>query len=65
MWIMNSIASKYMTLFRAAFEMYEVISPRKIHLVDVNVLNAIRLGSIIVEANVRLNINKIHINNVW
>lgn len=50
---MDSKASKYMTLCRAAFNTYEVIASRNVHLGDNDVVKAIGMGSIIVEAIVK------------
>ena len=57
-------ASKHMTSHRAAFNTYEVIIPRNVHLDDNNVVGAIRMESIIMEAIVKGDINWIHIVNV-
>ena len=48
-WIMNSRASKHMILHRAAFDIYEVITSRNVHLDDNTVVEAIMMGSIVVE----------------
>ena len=63
-WIMDSVATKHMTLYRAAFDTYEVITPYNVHLDDNSVVEAIGMGSIIVEAIVKGKINQIRIKNV-
>ena len=50
MWIINLSASKHMTLHKDAFHTYEVITPRNVDLGDNNVVQAIGMGSIVVEA---------------
>ena len=52
-WILDSGATKHMTPHRMAFHTYEVISPRNVHLGDDSVVNAIGIGSILVEVLVR------------
>ena len=52
-WIMDSGATKHMTPHRAAFDTYEVIPPRNVHLGDDSVVNAIGVGSIVVDVIVR------------
>lgn len=49
-WIMASGASKHMTLHRTIFHTSEVITQRNVHLDDNNMLQAIGIGSILVEA---------------
>ena len=50
-------ASKHMTSHRATSNTYEVIIPRNVHLDDNNVVDAIRMESIIMEAIVKGDIN--------
>jgi hypothetical protein len=47
-WIMNSRATKHMTLHEAAFNTYEVIFPRNMHVGDDSMAEAIGMGSIVV-----------------
>jgi hypothetical protein len=47
--IMDPRATKHMTLHRAAFDTYKVISPHNVHLDDNSVAKAIGRGSIVVE----------------
>ena len=63
-WIMDSGASKHMTLHKAAFDTYEVITPRNVHLDDNNVVQAIGMESIVVEAILEGKINQIHIKDM-
>jgi transposase InsO family protein len=48
-WIMDSGATKHMTPHRAAFHTYEVISPRNVHMGDDSIVQAIGMGTIVVE----------------
>ena len=61
-WIMDSGATKHMTSHRLAFDIYEVLTSRSVHLGDYSILEAIGIGSIVVEVMVRDKINKIRIN---
>ncbi len=62
-WIMDSGATKHMTSHRAAFDTYEVIAPRNVHLGDDSVVEAIGMGSIVVEVVTRGKMNRIRIEN--
>jgi transposase InsO family protein len=62
-WIMDSGATKHMTPHRAAFDTYEVIAPRNVHLGDDSVVEAIGLGSIVVEVSVRGRSKRIRIKD--
>lgn len=48
-WIMDSIASKYMTLHRAIFDTYEVIISCHVHLDDNSIVKTIAMEYIVVE----------------
>jgi hypothetical protein len=61
-WIMDSGATKHMTSHRLAFDTYEVLTSRSVHLGDDSILEAIGIGSIVMEVMVRGKINKIRIN---
>ena len=50
-WIMNLDATKHITSYKAAFNTYEIITPRNMHLDDNSIVQAIGMGSIVVEAN--------------
>ena len=52
-WIMDSGATKHMTPHKEAFHSNEVISPRNVHLDDDSVVDAVGVGSIVVEVVVR------------
>ncbi len=52
-WIMDSGATKHMTPHRAAFDMYEVIPTRNVHMGDDSTVEAIGMGSILVEVMVK------------
>ncbi len=52
-WIMDSGATKHMTPHRAAFDMYEVIPTRNVHMGDDNIVEAIGMGSILVKVMVK------------
>ena len=62
-WIMDSGATKHMTPHRAAFNTYEVIAPRNVHLGDDSVVEAIGVGSIVVEVLVRGQSRRIRIKD--
>ena len=64
MWIMDSGAFKYMTLYKVVFDRYEVIAPPNMHLGDKNIIKIIGMGSIIVEIIIKNNIDRIHIEDV-
>ena len=50
---MDSGARKHITLYRAVFDTYEVISPCNICLGDDSVAKAIKMGSIMVGVEIR------------
>jgi hypothetical protein len=52
-WIMDSGATKHMTPHRATFDMYEVIPTRNVHMGDDSIVEAIGMGSILVEVMVK------------
>lgn len=51
--IMDLRASKHMTLYRAAFDMYEVITPHNVRLGDNNIVQAIRIKYVVVKNNIK------------
>ena len=55
-------SNKHMTSHRLAFDTYEVLTSRSVHLGDDSILEAIGIGSIVVEVMVRDKIDKIRIN---
>jgi hypothetical protein len=59
---MDSGAKKHMTSHRLTFDTYEVFTSQSVHLGDDSILEAIGIGSIVVEVMVRGKINKIRIN---
>jgi hypothetical protein len=61
-WIMDSGATKHMTSHRLASDTYEVLTSRSVHLGNDSILEAIGIGSIVVEVMIRGKINKIRIN---
>ena len=61
---MDSGATKHMTPHRVAFHTYEVISPRNVHLGDDSIVDAIGVGSIIVEVLVRGHLKKVTMKDV-
>jgi hypothetical protein len=61
-WIMDSGATKHMTSHRLAFDTYEVLNSRSVHLGNDSILEAIDIRSNVMEVMVRGKINKIHIN---
>ena len=61
---MNYGASKYMTSHRAAFDTYEIITPRNVHLGDNGIIQAIGKEFIIAEATFEGKINQIHIKDM-
>ena len=63
-WIMNLGASKHITLHKTAFNIYEIIILYNMYLDDNNIVEAIEMGSIIVEAIVEGKINQIRIKVV-
>jgi transposase InsO family protein len=63
-WIMDSGATKHMTPHRVAFNTYEVISPRNVHLGDDSVVDAVGVGSIVVDVLVRGQVKKMTIKDV-
>ena len=62
---MNSDVFKYITLHKATFDIYDVIPPRNVHLINNNVVQAIEKGFIVVEAILEGKINQICIKNVF
>ena len=62
--IMDSSASKHMTLDKATFDTYEIISPRNVHVDDNSIVQAIGMGSFVVEAFIGRKINQICIKDV-
>jgi hypothetical protein len=60
---MYSGATKHMTSHPYAFDTYEVLTSRNVHLGDDSILEAIGIGSIVAEVMVRGKINKIRIND--
>ena len=60
---MDSGARKHITLYRAVFDTYEVISPCNICLGDDSVAKAIKMGSIMVGVEIRCIRNKAHITS--
>ncbi len=63
-WIMHSGATKHMTPHRATFDTYEVIPTRNVHMGDDSIVEAIRMGSILVEVMVKGRTKKIRIKDV-
>lgn len=63
-WIMDSGATKHMTPYRAAFDTYEVIPPRNVHLGDDSVVQAIGMGCIVVEVLERGRLKKVTMKDV-
>ena len=55
------VSTKHMTSHRAKFNMYEAISSCNVYLDDDSVVEAIGMGSIVVETIVRGQINRIRI----
>ena len=53
-----------MTLHKATFDMYEVITPCNVHLDENNIVQAIGMGSIIMKAIWKGKINQINMKNV-
>ena len=62
---MDSRATKHMTSYMAAFDTYEVIATRNVHLDDESIVKGIRMASIIVEAIMRGKFNQIRIRDVF
>jgi len=63
-WIMDLGATKHMTPHRAAFDMYEVIPTRNVHMGDDSIVEAIGMGSILVEVMVKGRTKRIRIKDV-
>jgi hypothetical protein len=63
-WIMDSGATKHMTPHRAAFDMYEVIATRNVHMGDDSIVEVIGMGSILVEVMVKGRTKRIRIKDV-
>ena len=62
-WIKNLGASKHMTLHRTTFDIYEINVPRNVHLDDNSVFEAMGMESIVMETNVKGQINQSHITD--
>ena len=62
-WIMDSGATKHMTPHKEAFATYEVISPRNVHMGDDSIVEAVGMGSIVVEVMVRGQPKRIRIHD--
>ena len=58
-------AIKPMTSYMTTFDTYVVIAPSNVYLGDNNVVEAIEMGSIVVETFVRSKINRICIKDVF
>lgn len=58
-------ASKHITLHKTTFDKNEVIAPHNVHLGDNNVVEATRMGSIIVEAIAKDKSNQICIKDAF
>jgi len=63
-WIMDSRATKHMNPHRAAFDMYEVIPTRNMHMGDDSIVGAIGIRSILVEVMVKGRTKRIRIKDV-
>jgi hypothetical protein len=61
---MDSGATKHMTPHKVAFDMYEVIPTRNVHMGDDNIVEAIGMGSILVEVMMKGQIRRIRIKDV-
>ena len=61
---MGSRATKHINLYMMAFDTYEVISPRKVHLGDDSVAKAIGMGSIVIGVETKGKTSTIHITYV-
>jgi hypothetical protein len=61
---MDSGATKHMTPHKAAFDMYEVIPTRNVHMGDDSIVEAIGMGSILVEVLVKGRTKRIRIKDV-
>ena len=59
--IINMRATKHMTLYRPAFDTYEVSSIRNVRLDDDNMAEAIKMGSIIIGVEAKGKLTRIHI----
>ena len=57
-------ASKHTTLHKSKFDTYKVITPSNVHLVDNNIVQAIRMGSIVIESSLKYQINHIRIKHM-
>jgi hypothetical protein len=64
-WIMDSGATKHMTAHRAEFDTYEVIPTRNVHMGDDSIVEAIGMGSILVQVMVKGRTKKIRIKDVF
>jgi transposase InsO family protein len=63
-WIIDSGATQHMTPHRQAFLTYQSISNRKVYLGDNGVVDAIGIGCIVVEVEVKGQLRTIHIQDV-
>ncbi len=63
-WIMDFGATKHMTPHRTAFDMYEVIPTHNMHMGDDIIVEAIGMGSILVEVMVKGRTKRIRIKDV-
>jgi hypothetical protein len=63
-WIMDSGATNHMTPHRAAFDMYEVIPKRNVIMSDDSIVEAIGMGSILVEVMVKGQTKRVRIKDV-
>lgn len=58
-------AFKHIPMHRAAFDKYEIIALRNVHLGDNNIIQAIGMGSITIETLLKDKINRIRIKNMF
>lgn len=63
-WIMDLTVSKHINSYKAAFDTYEIITPYNVHLNDNNVIQAIKMDTIIVESILKGKIKHIRIKDV-
>ena len=63
-WFKNLETTKHMTLHRVVFNIYQIIAPHNVHLNDDSIVKAIGMGSIIMEAIMKGNMNCIHYKNM-
>ena len=57
-WIIDLGASKHITSYKAAFDTYEIITSNNVHLGDINVVQAIGMGSIFMKIILKDNSTK-------